>query len=111
MTTLAKDTTPRTSEPTTTPAEQDMARPAGAPAGHDGSRASGPVARLLIGCVRLYQAARVGHPSPCRYIPSCSTYAVEAVERHGARRGSWLAARRLCRCHPWGGHGADPVPE
>jgi putative membrane protein insertion efficiency factor len=53
----------------------------------------------------------VHRPSPCRYIPSCSEYAREAVEAHGAWRGSGLAVRRLCRCHPWGGFGFDPVPE
>jgi hypothetical protein len=46
----------------------------------------------------------------CRFAPSCSEYALEAVERHGALRGSLLAAGRLCRCHPWGGSGFDPVP-
>jgi uncharacterized protein len=61
--------------------------------------------------VRLYQAARRGRPSSCRYLPTCSVYAIEAVERYGAWRGSWLATRRLGRCHPWGGYGADPVPE
>jgi len=47
----------------------------------------------------------------CRYEPSCSAYALEAIEIHGAARGSWLAAKRVCRCHPWGGAGPDPVPE
>jgi putative membrane protein insertion efficiency factor len=46
----------------------------------------------------------------CRYEPTCSQYAMEAIETHGAFRGSWLAARRLCRCHPWGSCGPDPVP-
>jgi putative membrane protein insertion efficiency factor len=71
----------------------------------------GVVARLLVGLIRLYQGARHGRPSPCRYLPTCSVYAVEALQRHGAGRGIWLAARRLGRCHPWGGHGVDPVPE
>lgn len=69
------------------------------------------VSRALVLFVRLYQAARAGRPSPCRYVPSCSTYAVEAVERHGAAKGSWFALRRLARCHPWGGFGFDPVPD
>lgn len=61
--------------------------------------------------IRAYQGARAGRPSPCRYHPSCSNYALEALEIHGARHGSWLAVRRLLRCHPWGGSGWDPVPE
>ena len=71
----------------------------------------GRLARVLLILVRLYQAATRGRPSPCRYWPTCSTYAIEALERHGAARGGWLAARRLVRCHPWGGRGVDPVPE
>lgn len=47
----------------------------------------------------------------CRYAPSCSHYAQDAVLKHGVARGSWLALRRLARCHPWGGSGFDPVPE
>lgn len=70
-----------------------------------------PPARALRGLVRGYQAVRAGRPSPCRFVPSCSVYAVEALERHGAGRGSWLTVRRLARCHPWGGSGFDPVPE
>ena len=70
-----------------------------------------PAARALRGLIRAYQAVRAGRPSPCRYVPSCSVYATEAIERHGALRGGVLAVRRLGRCHPWGGHGVDPVPE
>lgn len=71
----------------------------------------GCVARGLQVPVRFYQRARAGRPSPCRYQPSCSAYALEALAVHGAARGSWLGLRRLLRCHPWGGHGWDPVPE
>ena len=60
--------------------------------------------------IRWYQALREGRPSPCRYVPSCSTYALEALEVHGAAKGSWLAIRRVSRCHPLGGHGVDLVP-
>ncbi|MDQ6740416.1 MAG: membrane protein insertion efficiency factor YidD [Actinomycetota bacterium] len=69
-----------------------------------------PIARVLRSVVRGYQHARAGRPSPCRFEPSCSSYAIQALELHGVRRGSWLAARRLLHCHPWGGHGWDPVP-
>jgi putative membrane protein insertion efficiency factor len=68
-------------------------------------------ARAVSRLIRLYQQARAGRPSPCRFFPTCSAYALEAVEVHGALRGSALAARRLCRCHPWGAHGVDLVPE
>jgi putative membrane protein insertion efficiency factor len=67
-------------------------------------------ARALHALVRGYQWLFAWRPSPCRYDPSCSTYALEALEAHGFIRGSWLAVRRLGRCHPWGGHGWDPVP-
>jgi putative membrane protein insertion efficiency factor len=49
-------------------------------------------------------------PPSCRYVPTCSAYAVEAIEKHGPWRGGRLALRRITRCHPWGGHGFDPVP-
>ena len=68
-------------------------------------------ARVLVAVVRTYQAARSGRPTGCRYVPTCSEYAVEAIDTHGAARGSVLAARRLARCTPWGGHGIDPVPD
>jgi putative membrane protein insertion efficiency factor len=50
-------------------------------------------------------------PGRCRYLPSCSHYGLEALQLHGPIRGSWLTLRRLLRCHPWGGHGYDPVPQ
>ncbi|MCZ7527831.1 MAG: membrane protein insertion efficiency factor YidD [Acidimicrobiia bacterium] len=68
-------------------------------------------ARLLARGIRAYQATRAGRVPRCRYWPTCSHYALEAIELHGATRGSWLAVRRLGRCHPWGDHGVDPVPE
>ena len=62
--------------------------------------------------IRAYQAVRAGRPSPCRYWPTCSQYALEALEAHGAARGTWLTVRRLLRCHPWATRsGVDLVPE
>lgn len=75
----------------------------------EGGRA--PMAGLLILLVRAYQyllSPWLG--SRCRFAPSCSHYAVEALQRHGALRGTWLAARRIGRCHPWHPGGYDPVP-
>jgi putative membrane protein insertion efficiency factor len=67
---------------------------------------------ILIGAVRLYQwTLSPVLPASCRYLPSCSHYACEALHRHGVLRGSWLTIRRIARCHPWGGEGYDPVPE
>lgn len=69
------------------------------------------LARILIGAVRGYKLlVSPWTPAACRFAPSCSAYAIEAVERHGGLRGAWLALRRIARCHPWGGHGYDPVP-
>ncbi|MEW5889128.1 MAG: membrane protein insertion efficiency factor YidD [Pseudomonadota bacterium] len=67
--------------------------------------------KVLIAVLRAYQHAI----SPllgrnCRFFPSCSEYAVEAVEKHGAGMGTWLAVKRVCRCHPWHPGGFDPVP-
>jgi hypothetical protein len=67
--------------------------------------------RVLMRAIRSYQVAREGRPSPCRFFPSCSAYALEALETHGTWRGSYLTIRRLIRCRPFGPSGFDPVPE
>jgi len=66
---------------------------------------------LLIAMIKFYK----GYISPltppaCRYTPTCSTYALEAIQKYGAIKGTWLAIKRISRCHPWGGSGYDPVP-
>ncbi len=67
-------------------------------------------ARALTLLIRAYQALSAGRLSPCRFQPTCSTYALEAIEAHGPLRGGWLAVRRVSRCRPGGGRGFDPVP-
>ncbi|MCB1884867.1 MAG: membrane protein insertion efficiency factor YidD [Geminicoccaceae bacterium] len=70
-----------------------------------------PQARPLAWLVRLYRVLLSPVlPPRCRYLPTCSEYALDALERHGAAKGGSLAFRRFCRCHPWGGSGYDPVP-
>ena len=76
-----------------------------------------PVQHLLILTLRAYrwtispaQLFLFGSTGGCRYTPTCSEYALESVRTHGAVSGSLLAAKRICRCHPWGGCGHDPVP-
>jgi putative membrane protein insertion efficiency factor len=71
----------------------------------------GVTARVLDRLLDLYQAWSASRPARCRYVPTCSTYAREAIARHGAGRGTWLTLRRLARCQPFGSHGFDPVPE
>ena len=69
------------------------------------------LSKLMLGTIRFYQEYVSGLlPMSCRYHPSCSQYARVAVRTHGPVRGVWLAARRLARCHPWGGYGIDLVP-
>lgn len=81
-----------------------MATSAGAPF-HPGLAARG-----ATGLVRVYQRLTEHRPSPCRYVPTCSNYALDAYEQHGFLRGSWLTAKRIGRCHPWASSGWDPVP-
>ena len=66
---------------------------------------------LLVLPIRFYQGA-ISPPMPpaCRYTPTCSQYAIEALRKHGPFKGMWLALKRIARCHPWGGSGYDPVP-
>ena len=96
-TSAAADLRPRTEAPL----DADETAPVG----------PGVLARGLLAAVRAYQSARSGRPTGCRYVPSCSEFATEAIIRNGAARGSLLAVGRVLRCGPWGGHGFDPVPE
>ena len=75
------------------------------------ARKAGPVARVLLVPVKIYRKfISPALPPTCRFEPSCSAYAVEALTTHGALRGSWLTVRRLLRCGPWHPGGYDPVP-
>ena len=76
-----------------------------------GSMIKKGIGRLLILRVRLYQVAISPYtPASCRYTPTCSQYAIQAIRKHGPLKGTWLAIKRILRCHPWGGSGYDPVP-
>jgi putative membrane protein insertion efficiency factor len=70
------------------------------------------VTLVLVGVVKFYKLAiSPWTPSSCRHVPTCSSYAVEALQKHGPVKGLWLSVKRLSKCHPWGTHGYDPVPE
>ncbi|MHB8437739.1 MAG: membrane protein insertion efficiency factor YidD [Acidimicrobiales bacterium] len=99
------------SSPVTAGADGESA--AAGPLASSTSRSDTPgslAARMVLAVIRIYQGLRGGRPTPCRYVPTCSVYAAEAVQHHGAVRGGWLALRRLSRCHPFGSWGYDPVP-
>lgn len=69
------------------------------------------LSRLLIALIRFYKHyISPLTPQACRYTPTCSQYTLEAIQKYGALRGTWLGIKRICRCHPWGGSGYDPVP-
>jgi putative membrane protein insertion efficiency factor len=83
-------------------------------AGDGGQRRPGGPRRAagwLISGIHGYQLVRSGRPTGCRYLPTCSEYAVQAINQFGAVHGGSLAVKRLARCNPWGGHGVDPVPD
>lgn len=92
-------------------ASDAAATPEEAPASHAASDPPSIPARILILPIRAYQRfISPALPPACRFTPTCSAYAVEAIARHGALKGGWLAVRRLARCHPWHPGGDDPVP-
>ena len=66
---------------------------------------------ILISLIRFYQRfISPLTPPACRFTPTCSQYMLEAIQKYGALKGTWLGIKRICRCHPWGGSGYDPVP-
>ena len=88
----------------------DITSPSGTPpVGTPAGRAIGLGLRMMIRGYQLFIAPIL--PASCRFYPSCSHYAAEAVTQHGPWRGMWLAMRRVARCNPWGGSGYDPVPQ
>jgi len=75
------------------------------------SHFSKAIAYIPIVLVRLYQILiSPFFPSSCRFTPTCSSYAIDALRKHGIIKGMWLSIKRIAKCHPWGGHGYDPVP-
>jgi putative membrane protein insertion efficiency factor len=70
-----------------------------------------PIGLVMRGLIRLYQLLLSPVlPASCRFVPSCSAYAMQAIETHGPLGGTWLGVKRICRCHPWNDGGYDPVP-
>lgn len=66
---------------------------------------------VLIFLIKIYQyVISPIIPASCRYVPTCSEYGIQAIQKHGTIKGGWLAAKRILSCHPWGGHGFDPIP-
>ncbi len=66
---------------------------------------------ILVSIIQLYQKIPGPWHQSCRHIPTCSNYAIEAIEEHGTIKGGFLTIRRICRCNPWGTYGYDPVPK
>lgn len=74
-------------------------------------QSSAVITKFFILIVRFYQGAISPlYPATCRYTPTCSEYSVTALKKHGPWKGGWLSIKRIASCHPWGGHGYDPVP-
>ncbi|MEN6327119.1 MAG: membrane protein insertion efficiency factor YidD [Syntrophomonas sp.] len=68
------------------------------------------LARFLVALIKIYQKVTFGKRPSCRFYPTCSSYAIQALEKHGLLKGGWLAVRRICKCHPFNPGGHDPVP-
>jgi putative membrane protein insertion efficiency factor len=69
------------------------------------------IQKILIGCIYIYKYTLSPIlPNACRYVPTCSSYSIEALQKHGVIKGFLLSVKRIGRCHPWGGQGYDPVP-
>jgi putative membrane protein insertion efficiency factor len=69
------------------------------------------ISAFFIAIIRFWQGAISPYmPPSCRYTPTCSQYSLEAIKKYGPFKGGWLAVKRISSCHPWGGHGYDPVP-
>lgn len=69
------------------------------------------ISKFFIALIRFYQHAISPYlPPSCRFVPTCSAYGIEALQKHGAIKGLWLTIKRISKCHPWGGSGYDPVP-